>query len=756
MSTRDTPQDETNIVYLPSAGTTVAADRDRGSDAPGTAETPAEETAEVIDGELVPAEENARIDARLAQQQRGMLALREASAVQAVQLTHRIAESDKPREVGSALVRHVLYVPAGAVSVGKRIWDSRTTARYERQMRSAEAAGDNERLAEWEERGERFKANRHNRIMDWIKAPIQLAKALLLASAAILGLLLGLGIVLAIANKDADQILAPLKGVFELVRWISIAVTVAWGPLVLAAPWVAVLALWNEGRKRSNSEGWLRRVAPSRNDDGSTMITADGIVRALQHLRVPEIKKAFKDGWLPTFELPPTRDGNGYRAIFDVPFGVTPGMIADQRPILARNLHRAEVEVWPADHAKANGGTAGCVDLWVAKPGTLSKPAPPYPLLHSGTADVFAGVPVGISQRGDEIVFPLVEANFVAGGNPGQGKSNLCRVIMLGAALDPLAELHAYVFAGNGDFDSFAPRLARYVRGATDEVAAAGLAALAELAEEVGQRETRLSELGAKKVTRALAEKHPELRPKIAVFSECHELFGHPDFGKEAADYAVQTVKRGRKTGIILGFDTQSSRKEAIPPRLVELVKLNACFAVKTWRSNDGFLGDGSFAAGVRATELRQGKDRGTCLVTGIGEEAFEIVKAYYIDVDDETGWDAATDVIARAMEIVSENVPTGAASQAQEPEEERDFLEDVAEVLGTETVRAARIPALLQRLAPRWVPYRALSGKQVVSRLADHGVKVPTTGNKWPVDPVTVRQAMAVQSTADLDEDDE
>ena len=98
-------------------------------------------------------------------------------------------------------------------------------------------------------------------------------------------------------------------------------------------------------------------------------------------------------------------------------------------------------------------------------------------------------------------------------------------------------------------------------------------------------------------------------------------LFGHPVYGREAADLAVQAVRRGRKTAITLAFDTQSSRADAIPPRIVELVKINACFAVKAWRSNDGFLGDGSFQAGIRATELRPGKDVGTSIVTGATPE---------------------------------------------------------------------------------------------------------------------------------------
>ena len=61
--------------------------------------------------------------------------------------------------------------------------------------------------------------------------------------------------------------------------------------------------------------------------------------------------------------------------------------------MFARNVHRAEVEVWPSDAEIARTGPAGSVSVWIADPGVLSKPAPEYPLLHEGTADVFEGVP---------------------------------------------------------------------------------------------------------------------------------------------------------------------------------------------------------------------------------------------------------------------------------------------------------------------------------------------------------------------------
>src|SRR5688500_13555118 len=143
----------------------------------------------------------------------------------------------------------------------------------------------------------------------------------------------------------------------------------------------------------------------------------------------------------------------------------------------------------------------------------------------------------------------------------GQGKSNAARVVMAGAALDPLAELWVFVFANNGDFDSYRPRLTRYHRGVDDVTVAAAVDALRALYDEVGRREARLAELGAKKVTRSLAERYSDLRPLMALFSECHELFGDPNYGREAADMAVQTMRRARKTAITLGFDTREAER---------------------------------------------------------------------------------------------------------------------------------------------------------------------------------------------------
>ncbi|GAA0901255.1 cell division protein FtsK [Pseudonocardia zijingensis] len=643
-----------------------------------------------------------------------------------------------------AIRNGIVYIATGVWVVVRRVWEAHTQSRYERMMRQAELAGDIQRLIDWEQRSERARAMRHKRRMDCIAAPFALAKAVAVAAMTVAGMLLALGITLAVGYRDIAWVLAPLHAVVDLIAWVVWLVTVVWLPLLLAVPWLALAALWQLGRTHGTVPAWA--ASTRLRDQEGVIVTPGGVATALAHLGIGKLNEAIKKGWEVEFLTPPVRVNNcGYHAAFSLPMGITPDMIADRRDVLARNLNRAPLEVWPTAAERA-----GYVDLWVADPGSTERPAPPYPLLHDGKADVFAGVPFGVSQRGDVIIVVLPGGNLVFGGLMGQGKSNAARVVILGAALDPLCELWVFVFANNGDFDAYRPRLARYDRGIDDTVAAAALRALRDLYEKVAQREARLAELGAKKVTRTLAEKHPELRPLTALFSECHELFGHEQFGKEAADLAVQTMRRGRKTAITLAFDTQSSRADAIPPKIVELVKVNACFAVKSWRSNDGFLGDGSFQAGIRATELRPGKDVGTSLLTGATDERFEILKWFYIEADDDTGYDAAAEVIERAMTYLepgSTHAGTAIAVTDTETQTERDIIADVAAVLGDAKVNVADVPPRLRKLAPDHPLYRSMSGVQLRTILAEHGVKVPSTGRRYPVDPAVIRARLVERS---------
>ena len=632
-------------------------------------------------------------------------------------------------------IRHGGYVAAGVI-VALRRWHLART-RHERTMRALEIAGNHEAMLAWRQQQEAERKGRHDRRQDRAEMLVTVARA----SLWIIGLALAapavLGIFLAFAHHDPLWVPVPYYWAGDVISAAAAVISAAWLAATIVAPLAVLAWLWHLGRTAGDlAPSWALASRPD--DEGrGLVVTSDGIVVALRHTPISQLKTALKDGWQPSFHTIPVRDGEGYFAVFSVPMGVTAAMIADQVEVFARNLHRAKTEVWPTDAERAKIAPAGYVSLWVANPGVLDRPAPEWPLLHEGTADVFKGVPAGVGPRGDQLSIRIVANNLVCGGIMGMGKSNACRVVMLGAALDPLAELHVHVFAYNGDFDAFEPRLARYVKGAEEAQLMEAMDALHELYAEVGRREARLAELGAKKVTRELAMQHPDLRPRLTLFSECHVLFGSKDYGEEATELAANTMRRARKTALWLGFDTQDARKDAIPPKIVGLVSVNVCFYVKTWRANDGFLGDGAFQAGIRATELRPTRDVGRSVTTGVSDAQFELLKWHYIFSDDDTGQDDATGVIARAMGMLAPGTPVG-GSVPRPAIESRDLLADLAEVTRGDAgpVRLADLPPRLRKLAPRWAAYGALTGRELRAQLEQQGVRVTNTGNVPRLDP--------------------
>lgn len=71
---------------------------------------------------------------------------------------------------------------------------------------------------------------------------------------------------------------------------------------------------------------------------------------------------------------------------------------------------------------------------------------------------------------------------------------------------------------------------------------------------------------------------------------------------------------------------TQSPTKDSIPRGGTRNIGCRFARSVADQVGNDGLIGSGKYAAGVRATELRMNTDRGTCVAVGITDETFELV----------------------------------------------------------------------------------------------------------------------------------
>lgn len=78
----------------------------------------------------------------------------------------------------------------------------------------------------------------------------------------------------------------------------------------------------------------------------------------------------------------------------------------------------------------------------------------------------------------------------------------------------------------------------------------------------------------------------------------------------------------------------------------------------------------------------------------------------------------------------------------------QRDLLADLDEILGDDPVMAPELPPRLRSLAPEATDYSKLTGKALIAELAMLGVKVSSTGNRWPVNPRVIRDAISNRST--------
>ncbi len=683
------------VVYLPTADAEVI-DAEIVDDTPAEDTTTGERSSERA-AERSPGTEIEDIRARTVFGHRRLIPVetRDRMADGAVVLTERATPLVKTGSKSAG--RELFYVARGTAIVAKRLWDAKTNSAYERGMRQARAEGNTELYLEIEERAERARERRHGRRMDLITtAPIALVKALAVGAATFTGLLLALGIVLAIAQEDAGMILAPISGVIQAITWTYWFLATYGALLLIGGTAVAVAGLRQVGRQAGDPPRW---AAPTTAEpEGRDVVPDEGaILQALRNLNLAALNKAFKDGWQPRWVSGTGRQGNGWHTQLQLPLGVTVEMIADRKTVLAHNLLRKPIEVWPTEPKTQ----PGVLDLWVADPGILSGPVPAWPLLTDGTADYFHGVPVAIDARGERVTGKLMARNYLIAGIMGSGKSSLVICLLLGAMLDPLVDIDVHVLAYNVDYDPMRPRLRSLVKGDDPEHIEAAMDTLRNLVAEVSRRGKALEALGGEeaKLTRAIAERDASMRPRVVVFDEVHELFTHPQHGTEAKELALKVTKKARKTGITLLWVTPDADAASLPRGISKTASNRVAFAINDHQGNDAILGTGMHKAGYSATTLVAGEDVGTAMAAGFAKTP-GLIRCHY--VRKESGVDEITPVVQRAVALREQQGITPAALEDATDAEVVDPLADIAAVLEAAGVARMRTHEVLQRLTER------------------------------------------------------
>ncbi|MER5600542.1 cell division protein FtsK [Streptomyces sp. NPDC002265] len=431
-------------------------------------------------------------------------------------------------------------------------------------------------------------------------------------------------------------------------------------------------------------------------------LTGTIVLRALDAIGNAKISAAIKrggdmNGMRFTSEI--TRDGPGYRADLDLPYGVVPEDVMEERQALASGLRRKLGCVWPSGDPTEHEGR---LILWVGDKPMNETTKPPWPLLKEGEVDLFKPVVFGNDQRMRDIVVCLMFVSVVIGSVPRMGKTFLLRLLLLIASLDPRAWILAFDFKGTGDLGPLEPVCHRYRSGEEDEDLEYVLHAMRELKDELRRRAKVIRSLPKSrcpesKVTPALAsDKSLGLHPIVVGFDECQVPFEHEKYGAELESICTDIAKRGPALGIIGIFATQRPDAKSLPPGISANAILRFCLKVMSHTANDMVLGTGAYKAGIRATMFSR-SDRGICWMSGEGDDPVIAASAF---VDGP----AAEGVVARARELREAygNVTGHAIGQGPSESRGMDVLGDVAKVFRAdeEQLWCERIAA---RLAESW-----------------------------------------------------
>ncbi|MEU2901542.1 ATP-binding protein [Streptomyces globisporus] len=600
-----------------------------------------------------------------------------------------VATHENTKTACRATARHGLYVLGGARIVARRTWEGRTASRYERMLRAAEAAGNMEAAAEWEERGQRFRQERHRRRMDLLTAPLDAAKGIAAGAGIGAGGLLLLGIMLAVANGDWTDIYAPTMAVVELVRWIVLIITVTWGPLVTIGPWAVVLGLWAVGRNQQAAPQWALPTNV-RSGEGEP-ITPSIVVLALRNLGIAPLRNAIKEmGDAGASMLGPIRiAGCGVEVDVTLPSGVSTDEVQNRRRKLAENLARHEHEVFITIPQAAR-----TVRLWVADSGALDEPIGPSPLTTDQdlTANYKTGkAPWGQDLRGDAAALSLYQRHLLITGLSNQGKTAALRALALWLALDKSVEFRLADLKGAGDWAMFDGLATVLIQGPTDD--------------HVVQA-TEMLEGGVSEMERRLqAPPGTVFPPLVLLVDEAQVAFMCPVVDEERRPYggskatsryfmaARKIHNQGRAVNVTLWQGTQDPTDQNLPKLVREGAHTRASLALGTESQARMALGDKAVDGGAAPNLLRPGLDKGTLVVASDGiaipaGQASITVRTHFIDTDEA----ALITARARAMR---DGVTT---LHVIEQGEVRDPLADIATVIG-DTNRVLT-QDVLQRLA--------------------------------------------------------
>jgi S-DNA-T family DNA segregation ATPase FtsK/SpoIIIE len=535
----------------------------------------------------------------------------------------------------------------------------------------------------------------------------------------------------AVRREDAGEYMTLSRQRNDRVKlraWIT-AVACAFGVItaavlyVLAPGWLyaigslAVLVLGWVGTPQDKPVIGPAVVVPK-----AQKLSSEIVLRALGSIGVSGINQAIAKGRPGmAFTAPITRDGPGWRAEGDLPYGVTASDVFDKRDKLASGLRRPLGCVWPE---AATGEHTGRLVLWVGDEDMAKARQAAWPLMKAGQVDLFRPAQIGTDQRGRPVSITLMFASMIIGAIPRMGKTFALRLILLLAALDARAEIHAVDFKGTGDLSPLAPIAHAYRAGEEDDDVRYVVADLRELKEELRRRAKVIRSLPKdlcpeNKVTPELASNRSlRLHPIVVGIDECQVGFEHPEYGAEIEAVCTDLVKRGPALGIVLILATQRPDAKSLPTGISANAVLRLCLKVMGQVENDMVLGTSSYKNGIRATMFSR-SDRGIFYLAGEGDDP-RITRGHYVD---GPAAERVAERARKARELAGTLSGYALGEQPVDTTPAYDLLADILAVLpaAEEKCWNERLAARLAELRPD--VYGGWEAGNVTAALKPHGI---------------------------------